>query len=245
MILVLKRTVINSNVLKSLDILLKRPQFNVASRSLSIFGYKNQQKLDNESRLASIDPALRDGVSAKKLIKYLDEEKKVNGKLVYVGRLTSQLYRAKTLSLSSSVLGLLLLPFLNNTLSTSSLFSQAFVYGTTGFFIFVTPMFAQFLSRRYVSRLYYNYDEKKFKAVLFSFFMFEYKIEFGLDDVHVPELPGVFTTLQLKSSKRNLFVDLNTFSDVELVQKIYGYDKPFDAKKYSDKSDWLICCFIL
>lgn len=173
----------------------------------------------------------------KKIKKYLEEEKKFNGKLVYVGQLTTQLFRAKTLSLSSSVLGIALLPFLNTTLTNSSIFSQAFVYGTTGFFIFVTPIFAQYLTRRYVSRIYYNYEEKKFTAVMLSFFMTEYKIEFGLEEICVPDLPGVFATCMLKSTNRSLFIDLNTVIDADLVQKIYGYDKPFDIKKYTDGGD--------
>ncbi|RNA32910.1 transmembrane 70 mitochondrial [Brachionus plicatilis] len=172
-----------------------------------------------------------------KIKKYLEEEKKYNGKLVYVGQLTKQLKTAKFLSLSSSLLGIMLMPFLTDSLSTSSIFAQFFVFGTTGFFIFVTPMFSQFLGRRYVSRLYYNYEEKKFKAILLSFLMNEYKLEFSLDDVFVPDIPGPFSTVKLRQSNRNLFIDVHQLQDDELIQKIYGYDKPFDFKKYSEKQD--------
>lgn len=231
-----------SSALKSLElVLLKRTQPVRISSSLLLVRHKHDSPHRNDHEQETIDnntynpDSFFEGIPPKKVQKFLDDEKKYNGKLVYVGRLTSQLFTAKTLSLSSSLLGLGLLPFLGQTLASSSLFSQVFVYGTTCFFIFVTPMFAQFLTRRYVSRLYYNYDEKRFKAVMLSFLMTEYKYEFALDDVHVPDLPGVFTTVQVKSSKRNLFVDLNTIADVGLVQKIYGYDKPFDIKKYTDE----------
>lgn len=167
-----------------------------------------------------------------KLKKYIEDEKVYNGKLVYVGALTSQLKTAKAISLSSSMLGIFLLPFLSDTLSASGLFAQLFVYGTTGFFIFVTPLFSLFLGKRYVSRLYYNYEEKKFKAIQVNFFLAEHKTEFSLDDAFVPDLPGVFSTVQLKSNKKSLFIDLNQITDVDLVQKIYGYDKPLDLKKY-------------
>lgn len=218
------------------------------SRLFSLFSYNLQKVPPDDLNKDSQNPAgydyervpqieeILNEMSPRKMKKYLDGEKKYNGKLVYVGHLTRQLYTAKTLSLSSSLLGLMMLPFLSKTLSTSSFFSQLFVYGTTSFFIFVTPIFAQFMCRRYVNRMYYNYEEKKFKAILFSFFMFEYKLEFSLSDVYVPDLPGPFTTVKLKSSKRNLFIDLNTINDVTLVQKIYGYDKPFDVKKYTDKN---------
>lgn len=177
-----------------------------------------------------------DQLKQKVLEKYQKDEKKYNAQLVYVGGLTSQLKMAKILSLSSSAMGIGLLPFLTQTLSASTFFAQAFVYGTTGFFIFATPLLSQYLTRRYVSRMYYNYEEKKFKAVLFNFFLREYVMEFDLKDVYMPDIPGAFSTLKLKSNKRSLFVDLNQIDDVRLVEKILGYDQPFDIKKYTDQS---------
>lgn len=211
------------------SIYLKSNNLTFASiRSLSNEAHKDQT-FDNR--------ILEFGVMTPKLKKYLEEEKKYDGKLIYVGQLTRQLKSAKFLSLSSSLLGIMLMPFLTDSLSTSSIFAQLFVFGTTGFFIFVTPMFSQFLGRRYVSRLYYNYEEKKFKAVLFSFFMFEYKLEFSLSDVVVPDMPGPFSTVKVKPQNRSLFIDLHQITDVELAQKIYGYDKPFDIKKYTEKDE--------
>ena len=123
--------------------------------------------------------------------KYIDEEKKYNGKLIYVGQLTHQLKAAKILSLSSSLLGLMMLPLLTDTLSTSTMFAKLFVFGTTSFFIFATPILSQILTRKYVSRMYYNHDDKKFTAILFNFFLFEYKLEFTIDDVYMPGMPYI------------------------------------------------------
>lgn len=173
----------------------------------------------------------------KVLRNYLKEESKHNAKLMYVGGLTNQLKMAKILSLSSSVMGIGLLPFLSNTLSASTFFAQAFVYGTTGFFIFATPLLSQYLTRRYVSRMYYNEEEQKFKAVLFNFFLREYVLEFELKDVYVPDIPGAFSTLKLRTNNRSLFVDLNQIDDTRLVEKIMGYDKPFDIRKYTEGAD--------
>ena len=132
-------------------------------------------------------------------------------------------------------MGIGLLPFLTNTLSASTFFAQAFVYGTTGFFIFATPLLSQYLTRRYVSRMYYNYEEEKFKAILFNFFLFEYSLEFHIKEVYMPDIPGVFSTLKLKNNNgRSIFVDMNQIEDVKLVEKIMGYDKPFDIRKYTD-----------
>ena len=129
-------------------------------------------------------------VSEPKLKQYIKEETKYNGKLIYVGGLTRQLKSAKILSLTSSAMGIMLFPFLTDSLSASGAFAKLMVFGTTGFFIFVTPLLSLCLSRRYVSRLFYNYEEKKFTAILVSFLMYEYKLEFTIDDVYVPDIPG-------------------------------------------------------
>ncbi len=51
----------------------------------------------------------------------------------------------------------------------------------------------------------------------------------------MPDIPGVFSTLKLKNnSGRSIFVDMNQIEDVKLVEKIMGYDKPFDIRKYTD-----------
>lgn len=65
--------------------------------------------------------------------------------------------------------------------------------------------------------------------------MFEYVMEFDLKDVYMPDIPGVFSTLKIKSNKRSIFVDLNQIDDIALVEKIMGYDKPFDIRKYAEK----------
>ncbi len=149
-----------------------------AISSLRYYSDENKLNINEIKSISDIQEALRK--------KYLNEEKKYNGKLVYVGQLTNQLKGAKILSLTSSLLGILMMPLLMETLSTSTLFAKLFVFGTTSFFIFITPILSQVLTRRYVSRMYYNYDEKRFTAILFNFFLFEYKLEFSIDDVYMP-----------------------------------------------------------
>jgi transmembrane protein 70 len=179
-------------------------------------------------------------VNEKKLKKYLNQEAKYNGKLIYIGSLTTQLMATKFLSLSSSVLGICLTPFLMTTMTEQSMLSKMFVYATCGFFIFVTPAVFQMLTRKYVSRLYYNYETKTFTAVMFNFFMIEYSMTFKLRDLYVPDVPGVFTTMIAKktsqnaSKSRGLFVDYNLISDIDLVKRILGYDKPIDIEKYKE-----------
>src|SRR5579883_2259364 len=138
--LILRTTLVNLKRIKSID--------SNHLRHISLFAYQCQKVNSDDDVNEHIHSQFRN-ISERKLKKYLKEESKYNGKLVYVGQLTPALYRAKTLSLSSSLLGILLMPFLNQSLSAASIFSQALVYGTTGFFIFVTPLFAQLLTRRY------------------------------------------------------------------------------------------------
>jgi hypothetical protein len=61
----------------------------------------NPRLMSLSSRLNDI----REFSNDPKLNKYIKEEAKYNGKLVYVGSLSKQLKRAKVLSLSSSVFG--------------------------------------------------------------------------------------------------------------------------------------------
>lgn len=60
------------------------------------------------------------------------------------------------------------------------------------------------------------------------------QITFTTDDVDVPDVPGMFTSFQIKGIP--LFVDPRLFDEPEHYAKIMGYDKPIDFK-LSDVSD--------
>lgn len=214
-------------------------QIALRSKSSLASGPVRQSCLYRVQHFASYPDPLPPMVSSAKMKQYKAEESKYNGKLVYVGSLTRQLKSAKIISLSSSILGLATLPLLVDNLSTSGLAAQIMVYGTASFFIFVTPLISVLFTKRYVSRMYYNYDEQVFKAVLFNFFLLEYSIDIKLKDLYVPEMPGAFSTLKTKSTNKSLFVNLDHVTDVQLVEKILGYDQPFDVNnlKIKKKSD--------
>jgi hypothetical protein len=170
-------------------------------------------------------------ITQSKLDSYLKDEQKYNAKLVYVGQLTKQLKTAKTISITSSVVGICLLPSMSQTLASSGFFAKAFVLGTTGFFIFVTPLLLQFITRRYVIRMYYNKQENKCTLILFNFFLREYALECSLDDIFTPDIPGPFQTVSLRSNNRKLFIHHEEIPDFEIRKKIYGFDKPLDFEK--------------
>ena len=71
--------------------------------------------------------------------------------------------------------------------------SGAFV----SFFTFATPLLIHSVSKKYVTRLYYNQVDDKYTAVVYSFFVKPKKIEFKLSDVDVPSVPGIFTTFKV------------------------------------------------
>jgi hypothetical protein len=54
------------------------------------------------------------------------------------------------------------------------------------------------------------------------------QITFRVDEVIVPDVPGMFTSFQVKGSP--LFVDPRLFVDPEHYARIMGYDKPIDFK---------------
>lgn len=54
------------------------------------------------------------------------------------------------------------------------------------------------------------------------------QIIFTADEVTVPDVPGLFTSFQVKGSP--LFVDPRLFVDPGHYTRIMGYDKPIDFK---------------
>jgi transmembrane protein 70 len=61
------------------------------------------------------------------------------------------------------------------------------------------------------------------------------QITFTTDEVIVPDVPGMFTSFQVKGSP--LFVDPRLFDDPGHYAKIMGYDKPIDFKLNDDSAE--------
>lgn len=195
--------------------------------------------MKGSSKLADINKTQRTYLSSstsdKDWQKFLQDEKNY-GKLVYKSPMIRQLFNSKLLSLSSSVIGVIMLPFLTEALSEASLLANISVFGTACFFIFLTPTLFQIVARRHVNRLYYDKQTDTYTTFLYNFFLIEYHIKFQTKDIQVPAVPGPLTSFKVPHLKRKLFVDYNRFSDQEVVEKMLGYDKPIDYYKY-DKKD--------
>jgi len=144
---------------------------------------------------------------------------------IYNGILTTQIKLVKTFSLTTSCVGLMVQP----VLWTYSTANAAVVLGAgafLGFFTFVTPLLIHSFSKKYVTKLYYNQVEDKYTAVVYNIFVKPKKIEFTLNDVEVPDIPGPFCTF--KANSVPLFVEGSQFTDLHHYGKIMGYDKPLD-----------------
>merc|ERR1712083_461136 len=145
---------------------------------------------------------------------------------IYNGILSTQIKLVKGFSLTTSCIGLACQPVL---LSFSSSANAAVVLGAgafLSFFTFATPLLIHSVSKKYVTKLYYNQVEDKYTAVVYNIFIRPKKIEFKVNDVEVPDIPGMFTTF--KANSVPLFVEGSQFNDITHYGKIMGYDKPLD-----------------
>lgn len=108
------------------------------------------------------------------------------------------------------------------------------VCSLVGFFTFVTPFLLHVVTKRYVTELYYNPKEQEYIATTINFFLMKKETKFKPDDVIVPEVPGMFTSILVKSKEGKkptaLFIDPKLFDDPSHYVKIMGYDKPIDFK---------------
>lgn len=100
--------------------------------------------------------------------------------------------------------------------------------GIVGFFTFVTPFLLNFVTKKYVTHLTYDPKSETYTAETLTFFVKKQKINFTPDDVKVPDVPGMFTSMFVKGIP--LFIDPRLFKDPDHYAKIMGYDKPMDFK---------------
>ncbi|KAJ9594724.1 hypothetical protein L9F63_013998 [Diploptera punctata] len=110
------------------------------------------------------------------------------------------------------------------------------LFGFVGFFTFVTPFLLHSITKKYVTHMYFNSRSDLYSATVLDFFLREKKVTFSKDEVVVPDIPGMFTSFQVKGLP--LFVDPRLFGEPMHYAKLMGYDKPIDfkLKDISDKS---------
>ncbi|XP_050294058.1 transmembrane protein 70 homolog, mitochondrial [Anthonomus grandis grandis] len=152
-----------------------------------------------------------------------------NLKRVYYGQLSPHMRAVKLFSLSSSIVGITMQPFLyKEIVSTGNVPIILAAYSFIGFFTVVTPFLLHFISKKYVLELHYNEDKDTFIAKTLNLFCVIKETEFKVEDVDVPDVPGMFSTFNVKG--KPLFVDPRSFDYPEYYAKLMGYDKPMDFK---------------
>ncbi|XP_018324731.1 transmembrane protein 70 homolog, mitochondrial [Agrilus planipennis] len=150
---------------------------------------------------------------------------------VYTGPLATQVRLVKYFSLMTSALGLAVQPLLYKaTIKMANMPIMIAAYSFVGFFTLGTPILLHLIAKKYVIHLDYKPETGTYIATTLNFFSIKKELEFKLEDVHVPDIPGMFTTFEAK--KTPLFVDLRFFEDPTHYGKIMGYDKPIDLKLF-------------
>merc|ERR1719412_2801956 len=155
---------------------------------------------------------------------------KEHDQTIYQGILTTQLKLVKGFSLMTSAIGLSCQPILPwNMQQNGANVALALGAGTfLSFFTFATPILIHHISKKYVTELNYNKLEDTYTAYYYSLFLRKKEIKFKLNDVKVPDIPGMFCTFKAKG--RPLFVDGSEFYEPKHFGKIMGYDKPLDLR---------------
>ncbi|XP_044754587.1 transmembrane protein 70 homolog, mitochondrial [Coccinella septempunctata] len=188
---------------------------------------KNSEKTPLSKLRLLCDISLRT-ISTNKPLWAVKNDKHTSVK-VYDGILSSQIRGVKAFSLSSSIIGLLAQPILyKEIVSTGNIPIIVAAYSCVGFFTFVTPLLLHSITKKYVTSLEYVPEEEKYIAYTINFFCLTKKVEFKVEDVVVPDLPGMFTTLKVKG--KPLFLHPSHFEDPEHYAILMGFNKPIDFK---------------
>lgn len=158
------------------------------------------------------------------------------GRVVYDGLISPFLRNVKFLSITTSGLTLILQPYMiPSVLSVSaSTLQYAAYFSFISIFVFITPLMIHLVGRKYVIRLYFNNQTKEFCAITYNILGMKRELSFTAEDVNVPDIPGMFTSVIVKH--KPLFMDSRMFTDTEAYAHLMGYDKPIDLR-FDDEKD--------
>lgn len=155
--------------------------------------------------------------------------------VIYIGTLTRMVRFVKLFSLSTSAVGISLQPYIYQNVADLPLLVAAAVTGVTSFFIFLTPVLLHIVTKRYVIEMSLNEQTGKYTATTYSLFLRLKKLQFTSDQVSIPNMPGIFTTIRV--NKIPLFVDPNLFTDRRYFIKLMGYDEPMEWELNPEEKD--------
>lgn len=147
------------------------------------------------------------------------------GVLVYTGGMARNVKGLKMLSLSTSLLALLAQPFVLSAAKEDLVF-KAGLMGSISAVVFFTPALVHFVTKKYVSDIYFNDDTKIFTLAYRSFLLRRKELEYRAADVEIPFSPRMFTTHLIKN--RAFFIVAEDFRGKEIYRHMIGFDKPLD-----------------
>ncbi|XP_037085065.1 transmembrane protein 70 homolog, mitochondrial-like [Pollicipes pollicipes] len=148
--------------------------------------------------------------------------------VVYQGPLAGQMKRLKVFSLFTSAVGIYVAPTVMTEMSKAGMGIAIMMGSVMGTFTLLTPLLIHMVVRNYVVRLEHDEATDQYTATTISLMLRKRTLTFGVDDVTVPAVPGMFTTFLARG--RPLFVDAGQFEPIEHYGRLMGYDRPFDFK---------------
>lgn len=157
--------------------------------------------------------------------------------------MTPNIKSVKVFSITTSVIGVVAQPILYEQAAKMGGSTPVIVAicGFIGFFTFITPVLIHAITKKYVTELHFNPATNEYTATIISFFLTKRETTFKVEDVIVPEVPGMFTSFHVKTKDMRkpvaMFVEPKLFDDTTHYIKLMGYDKPMDFKLNLTETD--------
>ncbi|XP_071958140.1 transmembrane protein 70, mitochondrial-like [Antedon mediterranea] len=164
----------------------------------------------------------------------MSERELKQGAQIYDGQITKRVRFVKFFSISTSLCSLAIFPTLLLNDDTGGFGILGLVAGSVASVMFFTPLFLHYFTKRYVTRMYLNYDTDIYTAYTINFILQDVKHVFHQKDILVPSVANIFTTF--KANGRSFMVDVESFSNPNDYAHLMGYDKmPITIQDISDE----------
>ena len=147
------------------------------------------------------------------------------GILLYSGRMTKVVRNLKIVSLSTSLVSGGCQPLIVAA-AKDDFMVTAGILSTMCLVVFSTPVLLHFVTRKYVTDIYYNEDTKIFTLARKSFFIRRKEVQYKAEDAKVSLDGGLFVTHKVKGQP--YFIEYTDFRSKELYLHMVGYDKPLE-----------------
>lgn len=154
------------------------------------------------------------------------------GNLVYTGTANRMVTVAKFFSLSTSALGLCIMPWLYAEMSDGGIIFKVAMMGASSFFIFLTPVLIHTLSKRYVLSMYHDKPTNTFSTVRYNLIMQQKAFSFTPDQIE-DTLSSPLCNFQVGNQGFILDTDELMRTDPDAYIAFMRYDEPIDLDKYT------------